>query len=81
MIAKVIIDVSLDRDFDYLVPPELESVIRVGMSVTFNFGRSKRVGYVLALAESSSYPADKLKSLTGISNFQVAKYKKIDGFF
>ena len=31
MIAKVIIDVSLDREFDYLVPPPLEPVIRVGM--------------------------------------------------
>ena len=54
MIAKVIIDVSLDRDFDYLVPPELEKVIRVGMSVVFNFGHSVRSGYVLALADSSS---------------------------
>ena len=67
MIAKVIIDVSLDRDFDYLVPPVLEPVIRVGMSVVFNFGNSVRTGYVLALAESSSYPAEKLKALTAIS--------------
>lgn len=67
MIAKVIIDVSLDRDFDYLVPPALESVIRVGMSVVFNFGNSVRTGYVLALAENSSYPAEKLKALTAIS--------------
>ena len=67
MIAKVIIDVSLDREFDYLVPPPLEPVIRVGMSVEFEFGRSRRTGYVLALAEKSSYPPDKLKTLSGIS--------------
>ncbi|MBR7104706.1 MAG: primosomal protein N' [Lentisphaeria bacterium] len=66
MIAKVIIDVSLDRDFDYLVPPELENVIRVGMAVVFRFGNSRRTGYVLALAESSSYPAEKLKALDSI---------------
>ncbi|MBQ7209142.1 MAG: primosomal protein N' [Lentisphaeria bacterium] len=67
MIAKVVTDVSLDREFDYLVPAELESAVRVGMSVDLRFGRSKRTGYVLALAEQSSYPAEKLRPLDGIS--------------
>ena len=67
MIAKVITDISLDRDFDYLVPEELSSSLRIGSAVTVPFGRSSRAGYVLALAESSSYDPGKLKAIAGLS--------------
>lgn len=67
MIAKVIIDVALDREFDYLVPRDLERVVRIGMSVELSFGNSRRSGYILALAETSSHPENKLKSLLGLS--------------
>ena len=68
MIARVITDISLDREFDYLVPAELENSIRPGSAVEVPFGNSRRNGYVLELAESSSFGADsKLKALTGLS--------------
>ncbi|MBQ9502687.1 MAG: primosomal protein N' [Lentisphaeria bacterium] len=67
MIAKVVTDVSLDREFDYLIPPELGSAVRVGMAVDLCFGRSKRTGYVLALSEKSAWPSEKLRPLIGIS--------------
>ena len=67
MIAQVISDVSLDRVFDYRVPPELEPSLRVGAAVRIPFGRSEREGYVLGLAETSELPAGKLKALNGLS--------------
>ncbi len=33
MIAKVIVDISLDREFDYIVPPELAGNVQVGSRV------------------------------------------------
>ncbi len=67
MIAKVITDISLDKEFDYLVPAELENSVRTGSAVTVPFGRTSRTGYVLSLAQSSSYDPAKLRELTGIA--------------
>ena len=72
MIAKVITDISLDREFDYLVPPELEKIIRTGSAVTVPFGRASRSGYVLSTAEKSSYDQSKLKYLSGIARDRAA---------
>ena len=66
MIARVVTELSLDRGFDYLVPPELESVIRIGSAVTVPFGKTLREGVVLDLPASSSYPASKLKYIAGL---------------
>ena len=66
MIAKVITDVSLDREFDYLVPDEMAGSIAVGSAVEAPFGRSRRSGYVLALTETSEF-AGKLRPLAGFS--------------
>ena len=68
MIAKVITDISLDREFDYLVPPALETSIRPGIAVDVPFGNSTRCGYVLSVADKSSYPQAKLKAIKAISS-------------
>ena len=67
MIAKVITDISLDREFDYLVPAELEEQLRTGSAVTVPFGKSVRTGYVLSLTEKSAYDPGKLKPVAGIA--------------
>ena len=68
MIARVITDIALDREFDYLVPPELESVIRPGSAVEVPFGSVLRNGYVLELVEKSAFADQgKLKKLAGLS--------------
>ncbi len=64
-IAKVITEVSLDREFDYLVPPELEGKLRIGSAVTIPFGRSRREGVVLGFAAESAWPPEKLKAVIG----------------
>lgn len=68
MICRVITDISLDREFDYLVPPELESSLAVGMAVDVPFGRSMRNGYIVSTDVQSSVDAKKLKPLAGVKN-------------
>ena len=53
MIAKVIVDISLDREFDYAVPPELAVRVFVGSRVVVPFGHRQTEGYVIALADGS----------------------------
>ena len=65
-IAKVIIDVSLDKEFDYLIPETLLPQIKVGVMVRVPFGHSTREGYVLSLADSSDYTGGRLKPITGL---------------
>jgi primosomal protein N' (replication factor Y) len=57
-IAHVVINLSLDREFDYLIPPRLQGKIRVGSRVSVPFGRGKgtRTAYVVGLAKSSPFP-------------------------
>ena len=62
MIAKVITDISLDREFDYLVPEELQDKLRPGSAVSVPFGRSCRTGYVLSLAGSYELFSARLKT-------------------
>ena len=67
MIAKVITDISLDREFDYLIPDSLSDQVRTGSAVTVPFGRSTRTGYILSLAENSDYDPAKLREISGIA--------------
>ena len=60
MIAEVIINSNvktLNRTFDYLVPTELESKVKVGARIFVPFGNNKKLqeGFVIALKESSPY--------------------------
>ena len=66
MICRVITDISLDREFDYLVPAELENSISIGMAVDVPFGKTLRNGYVVALDVASSVEPGKLRPLAGI---------------
>ncbi len=58
MIARVIIDLSLDKGFDYNIPPHLTADVRVGTQVVVPFGKSLRRGYVLSMLNDneSTYP-------------------------
>ncbi len=68
--ADIIIDISherLDHPFTYRVPVEMRSSVRVGDRVFIPFGKgdTMRMGYVVALRDSCSYPADKVKTIAG----------------
>ena len=54
-VAKVIIDLSLDKSFDYLIPERLQNHIHIGVQVHVPFGHSKRRGYVLNIVAQTDY--------------------------
>jgi len=60
----VIVELSLDREFDYLIPDELLNAIEVGSRVEVPFGRTWKYGFVVSLPESSTFP--NLKSIKRI---------------
>ena len=66
-IARVIVDRSADREFDYAIPPLLASVVQIGSRVRLPFaGRTAALGTVVDLvAESAAVPA-KLRPLTAV---------------
>jgi primosomal protein N' (replication factor Y) len=56
VIARVTLDMALGKEFDYLIPVELEEVVEVGARVKVPFARRQVLGCVTALLESSPHP-------------------------
>jgi primosomal protein N' (replication factor Y) len=54
-IAKVIVDLAVGREFDYLIPAHLAATIQVGSRVFVPFRKSRITGYVVGLADRSEY--------------------------
>lgn len=61
-IARVIVDLALDREFDYRIPAELEGRLVIGSRVEVPFGRGCQQGFVIGFAETSPHPG--LKTIT-----------------
>jgi primosomal protein N' (replication factor Y) len=59
-IIRVALDVPVDRLFDYDAPDATEA--DVGRRVLVPFGRKNSIGVILALADSSEVPPERLKS-------------------
>lgn len=55
-IAKVVVDLALDREFDYRIPASLTDQVRPGSRVIVPFGRRLAQGYVVGLADRSDRP-------------------------
>lgn len=52
MYAKIVVDVNakrVDKLFDYAVPEDLASIVKIGMRVVVPFGPRKIQGYIIAL--------------------------------
>jgi primosomal protein N' (replication factor Y) len=56
MVARVILEIALWKDFDYLIPPEFENLISVGSRVKVPFGNRVVYGFVTEIIEKSSVP-------------------------
>ena len=70
--ADVIIDIShekVDRDFQYLIPPEMEQEINPGVVVTVPFGKGNtlRKGYVIGVTGKAKYDTARIKEFQGVS--------------
>ncbi|NQU11625.1 primosomal protein N', partial [bacterium] len=63
-VAKVVVDLALDREFDYRIPAHLADRVRVGSRVAVPFGRRHAQGYVVGLTNESAHP--RLKELGDI---------------
>jgi len=55
MIARVTLEIALRRQFDYLVPDNMQDRVEVGTRVQVPFGPRKVLGVVTALAEESEH--------------------------
>src|SRR5947209_2588157 len=55
MIARVTLELSLRKEFDYFIPAELARQIDIGSRVQVPFGARKVFGCVTALAEESAH--------------------------
>jgi primosomal protein N' (replication factor Y) (superfamily II helicase) len=55
MIARVTLDLTLRKEFDYLVPPEFLQVVEVGTRVKVPFNTRQVLGSVIALADQSPH--------------------------
>ena len=67
MYCKVVFDVPLDRDFDYLVPEELGAKAVPGVRVTAPFGRILTGGMIVSVREVRTAPEDmKLKEIVSV---------------
>ncbi len=64
-IARVVVDLSLDREFDYRVPSRLRGQIVAGSQVVVPFGPRTVEGFVLGFRERSEF-AD-LKEIRGLA--------------
>ncbi|MBL7017062.1 MAG: primosomal protein N', partial [Kiritimatiellales bacterium] len=63
-IAKIAVDLSLDREFDYLIPDELVSNVEIGSRVSVPFGHRHVDGFVVGLTDESEL--DELKPITKV---------------
>ena len=55
-IARVMVDLALDREFDYLVPAHLAGTLHAGSQVKVPFGHRATTGFVVALADVPARP-------------------------
>ena len=65
-VARILTELALDREFDYLVPPELAAQVRIGCVVRVPFGRRRARGFVVGFAETSAFP--NLKSIESVAS-------------
>ena len=66
VVAKVVVDVALDREFDYFVPEALGGRVRIGSVVGVPFGRRHARGFVTGMAGHSDFPD--LKAIASVAD-------------
>jgi len=69
LIAQVIVELSLDRKFDYLIPDALKDSVHPGVRVIIPFGKSSREGCVLSVQQVDSYTGNfTLKAIISVKS-------------
>ena len=80
--ADVIVDVtqaSMDRSYQYRIPPELENKVRIGCVVRIPFGNGKRSaeGYVLNIGTEPRIARDRIKPILEVPDNRVTIESKL----
>jgi len=68
VVAQVTLEIALRKEFDYLIPPDLDGRVEVGTRVKVPFGRRQVLGCVTGLAEESAH--DSLKPILKVIGAQ-----------
>lgn len=63
MIAQIAFPIHLHRTFDYLIPDNLSSDLKIGTRVEVPFGRQIKIGIVMELSKTSPFELSKLKPI------------------
>ncbi|MGD0814265.1 MAG: primosomal protein N' [Verrucomicrobiota bacterium] len=78
MIARVTLELALGKEFDYLIPDDMEGLVEVGTRVKVPFARRQVLGCVTALPESSPHPNLRpLIRIVGRQSFVSAKMLRL----
>jgi primosomal protein N' (replication factor Y) len=84
MNISVCLPISLNRDFDYILPPDLEDKAAFGTRIKVPFGKSVQEGFITALNTKPKLPKNiKLKEVIEVVNSQVyygAELKELADF-
>jgi len=64
-IAQVVIEISLDREFDYRIPVHLQKIVQVGSQVIVPFRSRELRGFVVGVSDMSCF-SGALKSIIGM---------------
>ena len=75
MIARVTLEIALRKEFDYLIPEELDGQVDVGSRVQVPFGSRKVLGCVTGMAEQSGH--SKLRPILKVLGAQTLVTPKI----
>ena len=65
-IARVLPDISMDKEFEYIIPTHLEQELKVGCRIVMPFGRREIKGYVVEIIDEPDFDREKLKPVTSI---------------
>jgi primosomal protein N' (replication factor Y) len=74
-IARVTLEIALRREFDYIIPPELEGRVEVGTRVKVPFGPRQVLGVVTALTGDS--PHTNLRAIVKVIGTQSLVTPKV----
>jgi primosomal protein N' (replication factor Y) (superfamily II helicase) len=57
--ASVVFDIAIDRQFDYLIPPDMEDRVKPGVRVYVPFRSRRLSAYVTSVSDRTSFPSPK----------------------
>lgn len=72
MNVSVCLPIALNKSFDYILPPEFEGKIQLGLRVKVPFGKAEQTGFITALDTHPVLPKNiKLKTITALADDKV----------